>query len=88
MMARFKIVFLVLVLAASQAQAQVNMFKRISVPVTLSGVSLKEPFAGGLNNPQFSPVDLNNDGLLDLVIIDRGVDVVLTYLNDNLPGQA
>jgi hypothetical protein len=88
MMDRFRIVFLVLVLAASQAQAQVNMFKRIRVPVTLSGVSLKEPFAGGLNNPQFSPVDLNNDGVLDLVIFDRGGDVVLTYLNANLPGQA
>lgn len=56
------------------------MFKRMQAPVTTQGVSLKTPFAGGMNNPQFSQADLNNDGFQDLVIFDRGGDVVLTYL--------
>jgi len=70
------------------ANAQNEMFQRMNVPVAQNGQAYKSPFAGGLNNPQLSAADLNNDGIADLVIFDRGGDVVLTYLNDNLPGEA
>ncbi|MEM9919921.1 MAG: T9SS type A sorting domain-containing protein [Bacteroidota bacterium] len=41
------------------------------------------PFAtvGGLNAPQFSSVDLNNDGIDDLFVFDRTGNVELTFLN-------
>lgn len=49
-------------------------------PVQWQGRTLTEPFAGGLNAPQFSTADLDNDGLPDLVVFDRAGDVVLPFL--------
>lgn len=49
-------------------------------PVHWQERTLLEPFAGGLNAPQFSTADLNNDGLADLVVFDRAGDVVLPFL--------
>ena len=56
-------------------------------PVTIGNRQLLHPFAGGLNNPQLSSVDLNNDGLEDLYIFDRAGNVQLHFLNEGNPGQ-
>lgn len=45
------------------------------------------PFTGGLNNPQFSTVDLNNDGLDDLYIFDRNGFVHLTFVNEGTASE-
>ncbi len=42
--------------------------------------TLKFPFVGGLQNPQFNKMDLNNDGQKDLVVFDKIGSKVLTYL--------
>ena len=44
--------------------------------------------AGGLNAPQFSSVDLNNDDILDLFVFDRIGNVVLTFLNGGTNDRA
>jgi hypothetical protein len=36
---------------------------------------------GGLNNPQYSEIDLDGDNIKDLVYFDRVGDVVVTFLN-------
>mgnify|MGYP000361366715 CR=1 FL=1 len=72
---------------STAATAQNQMFQRLSAPVTIDGKNLKFPFTGGLNNGQFSEADLNHDGIQDLVVFDRGGDVVLTFLNEGLAGQ-
>jgi hypothetical protein len=46
-----------------------------------NGKNLRFPFTGGLKNPLFGMVDLNNDGLKDLVVLDRMDDRILTYRN-------
>lgn len=33
--------------------------------------TLSYPFTGGMNAPQFSNIDLNNDGIKDLIVFDR-----------------
>lgn len=63
------------------------MFQQLSAPIFQNGAALEYPFAGGLNTPQYSAADLNNDGILDLVIFDRTGDVVLTFINQGLPGE-
>lgn len=73
---------------ANHSTAQVQMFKRLTAPVFINGKELKYPFAGGLNNPQFSAADLNNDGIQDLVVFDRAGNVLLTFINSGIPGEA
>lgn len=52
-----------------------------------NGVTLKDATIGGLSSPQFSEVDLNNDGIQDLYIFDKIGQVGLTYLNGGTPNQ-
>ena len=47
-----------------------------------NSIAYKMPLAGGLNCPQFSPVDMNNDGKQDIFVFDRIGNVRLTYLNN------
>lgn len=42
---------------------------------------LQFPFGGGLAFPVFSHIDLNRDGLMDLVAIDRIDNRILTFIN-------
>ncbi|MCB0516142.1 MAG: VCBS repeat-containing protein [Chitinophagales bacterium] len=41
---------------------------------------LKYPWAGGLNNPQYSQADMNNDGKMDWVIFDKSDNHFLCFL--------
>ena len=46
------------------------------------------PWAGGMNSCQFGSVDLDMDGIKDLLVFDRTGDRVMPFLNEGLPGQA
>jgi hypothetical protein len=50
-----------------------------------NGVRLKNPFTGGLITPIFNQIDLNLDGVLDLVVLDRNGFMwrASTYINEN-----
>ncbi len=85
---RFPSLFFLFFVVANQCiRAQNQSFERIDIPLFQNGVELPSAFAGGLNTPQFSAADLNQDGVADLVVFDRSGDVVLTYLNAGTPGQ-
>ncbi len=62
-------------------------FPPASIPFTANGQVLSNALAGGLNNPQLSEVDLNNDGVTDLLVFDRKGNVVLPFLHDGVPGS-
>ncbi|MCH8331992.1 MAG: hypothetical protein IH946_11575 [Bacteroidetes bacterium] len=48
-------------------------FERVdTVPVVQGTDTINLAWGGGLNNPQFSEIDLNNDGILDLFIFEYG----------------
>lgn len=59
----------------------------LDIPVTKQGQQLKHPWAGGFDAPQFSSLDLNRDGLEDLVVFDRFTEVSTTFLNRGIAGQ-
>lgn len=42
--------------------------------------TLVNPWGGGLNQPQFSAIDLNSDGKKDLLVFDRSGSSILTYI--------
>jgi len=52
-----------------------------TIPVNWSG-NLINAWGGGLNNPQFSNADINNDGLQDVFIFDKADNHVTTFIND------
>lgn len=68
----------------SQLQAQ---YMPLDIPVSIQGRALRNPWAGGLNLPQFSAVDLNNDNIDDLVVFDRSGGLASTFINRGTPGQ-
>lgn len=58
-----------------------------AIPVTVQGDTLTAAWAGGLNSPQFSAMDLDGDSHIDLVVFDRYDETILTFLNSGLPNQ-
>jgi hypothetical protein len=56
-----------------------------------NNVQLVNPWAGGHNSVQFSAIDLDFDGIKDLVVFDRSGDVpydkITTYINTGTPNQ-
>ncbi|MEM1215698.1 MAG: T9SS type A sorting domain-containing protein [Bacteroidota bacterium] len=66
-------------LFASFSYGQTVELTRWQPVVTQNGVSSFLGFAGGLNSPQFSIVDLNRDGRYDFFLFDRSGDVPMAY---------
>jgi len=54
---------------------------------TVNNTVLKNPLTGGINTPQISNADFNNDGLMDLFVFDRSGNVSIVYLNDGIANQ-
>ncbi len=62
-------------------------FIRMDASVEKYGIQLPNPWAGGLNGPQWSAIDLNNDGKQDLYAFDRNGDKHLTFINEGGAGE-
>ncbi|MEY3443963.1 MAG: hypothetical protein RLZZ519_2244, partial [Bacteroidota bacterium] len=80
------LLLLLLGFGANLVNAQNYVFSN-DIPVTVTGQTLKMAWAGGLNAPQFSEIDLDNDGRLDLAIFDRVGPRLLTFRNGGAAGQ-
>ena len=74
---------IIAVLLSTTAFSQTTVaFSRVdSVPVFAYSQQLLFPWAGGINFAQFSEIDLNQDGIMDLFVFDRSGNKVTTYLN-------
>jgi hypothetical protein len=70
------LVFLLAVISSQiiHAQTYLGFEYHPNIPVKTGSVTLKNPWAGGINYGQFSTIDYNFDGLDDLVIFDRSGD--------------
>lgn len=52
----------------------------IDAAITRNGNVMVNGFAAGLNNPQFSSIDMNLDGIEDLIVFDRDGNTLLPFL--------
>ncbi|MBK8634606.1 MAG: T9SS type A sorting domain-containing protein [Saprospiraceae bacterium] len=59
----------------------------VDIPIIVNGKTLNSAFVGGLSAPQFSQIDLDNDGKKDLFIFDRNGNVKMTFLNKGGIGE-
>jgi hypothetical protein len=65
------------------AQSQFGFEYNDSLLVKVGGDTLQNPWAGGLNYPQFSDFDYDFDGDLDLFVFDRSKDNIRVYSQED-----
>ena len=66
------LVFLLFLIAPIKIFSQNSSWMEIQkATVEQNGRKLKNPFAGSFNSAQVESIDLNGDGIEDLVIFDR-----------------
>ena len=70
-------------LAALPLRAQFEYRFAEDITATENGNSLPNPFGGGCIAPQFSTIDLDLDGTLDLFVFDRASQKTATFLLKN-----
>ena len=62
-------------------------FERVfDIPVIKNSITQKFPWVGGLDQCQFSNIDLDADGTEDLFIYDKSSDKIITFLQKGGPG--
>lgn len=67
--------------------AQTSFERSIDLEFVKNGNPIELALCGGFNNPQFNEADLNQDGIMDLVIFDRNDDKVITFLNNGIENE-
>lgn len=80
---RYLIISLVWILGmSSELQAQTYTIQ-YDIPMnSISGYELRYAWMGGLNNPEFSNIDLNHDGVMDVFIFDKVDGKTMTFVQD------
>ncbi len=66
----------------AQAQAQAQLFPKFGIPVLENNDTLANAWMGGLDLPQFSGSDINQDGREDLLIFDRKAHKTIALLKN------
>jgi hypothetical protein len=73
-------IVIVLMFLGLQLFAQPYLVRDQSIEVISENKSLSLAWLGGLNNPQFSSIDFNDDGVQDLFIFDKSGNVIIPLL--------
>ncbi len=61
------------------------LMRRNEILVFSQTQTLRNPWVGGFNNPQFSSIDLNRDNIKDLIVYDRTDGTISPFLNRGTP---
>lgn len=75
-------IFCLWLLGAYPVLAQYNFKFDQSIPVIVEGQKLALPWGGGLNAGQYQSIDLNLDGIHDLVVFDRTSNKINCFINE------
>jgi hypothetical protein len=82
----FSFIILLSLTLSQDCLAQLGFVPYDSIPVVISGNTLANAWAGGLNSPKFSEIDLDGDGIKDLFAFESGWNGrVKTYINQGTP---
>lgn len=83
-MLRIPLILITLQLIQLTVVAQLNFERTFDVTVTKNSNSLKRAWEGGLNNPIFSNVDIDNNGETDLIVFDKKGNRLIIFKNNSL----
>jgi hypothetical protein len=71
--------FLISIFLVSTLFIQAQEFERLPIKGYVNGKELLNPWAGGLNRPQFSMADLNQNGIQDIYIFDKSAHLSMGF---------
>lgn len=80
------LLFFILTLSFNNIKAQFNFEYNDSIPVKIGTDTLKLAWTGGLNYAQFSDIDYDFDGDMDLLVFDRSSDNIRVFLQETING--
>lgn len=69
------------------AQPQTFVPSNDILMVGINGDTLHNAWAGGLNSPQFSSIDLNGDAFMDLLVFDKYGNLLIPFLGNPTTGN-
>ena len=75
--------FIFLNFLISESFAQISVKRDTSVDIFESNLRYQSPWTGGMNSVQFNEIDLNLDGIKDLITFDRSGNKVNPYIKKN-----
>ena len=65
------------------AFSQMILNRDNSLPFEENGIQFESALAGGINSSQFSNIDLNLDGIMDIVVFDKAGNKLSPFINSN-----
>ncbi len=77
------ILFLFFVFCFTYSFSQITLNRDTSLIITENGIAFNSAFSGGINSGQFSEIDLNLDGAMDLVVFDKSGYKISSFINNN-----
>jgi hypothetical protein len=77
------LIFLIAIFLFCSTFAQINFNRDTSIAAMENGIHFNHAWAGGINAAQPSEIDINLDGVKDLVIFDRTGNKLTPFLNIN-----
>jgi hypothetical protein len=81
------LVICAILISSGYAKAQSLIFSPDeSIPVLQNGIQTINSWAGGLNSPQYSSIDLNNDTIDDLLVFERTNNRIFTFTSQSPDG--
>jgi hypothetical protein len=85
---RFKLILfsLLFTFLTAYSQNRYSFTRDINTPVTVGSDTLINPWAGGINYPNFSNLDINFDGKDDLLVFDRSGQRIMPFVVETING--
>jgi len=77
------ILFLFFIFCFTSSFSQVILTRDTSLTITENGIAFSSAFSGGINAGQFSEIDLNLDGTMDLIVFDKSGNKIIPFVNEN-----
>ena len=77
------IIFLFFIFKFTSSFSQMVLNRDTNLNISENGISFSSAFSGGINAGQFSEIDLNLDGTMDLVIFDKSGNKISPFINNN-----
>ena len=77
------LLLLLFIFCFTSSFSQMILNRDTSLTISENGIAFSSAFSGGINAGQFSEIDLNLDGIMDLVVFDKSGNKISPFINDN-----